>query len=193
MAYHIFETEALVLGGVSVGEANRYVLLLTEELGALRAVARSVRRENSKLRYALQKFSLSHVSLVRGKESWRLVGAVPEADYSATFRNAPLKRRISARIISLIERLHGEEVNPYAYQTIKHFYGALGAEENAERTPDIELVTALRLLFALGYMQKDADTEAYLTDADLSSAVLDRAAADREKLLAFVNHALATT
>ena len=50
MAHRIETLDALVLGGMPVGEAHRSIDLLTPQLGRIRAVARSVRHEKSKLR-----------------------------------------------------------------------------------------------------------------------------------------------
>ena len=49
-------------------EADRVYNILTRDLGLVRAHAIGVRREESKLRGALEPYSLSSVSLVRGKE-----------------------------------------------------------------------------------------------------------------------------
>ena len=51
--YRKFGTEGLVLQKRGVGEANVSVVLLTRELGLVRATARSARREASKLPYRL--------------------------------------------------------------------------------------------------------------------------------------------
>src|SRR3989344_4658930 len=75
MAHHVYDTEGFILGSTPLGEANHLISVLTQELGFIRGFARSSRRENSKLRYALQNLSFVRLSLVRGKEMWRIIGA----------------------------------------------------------------------------------------------------------------------
>ncbi|HVZ76226.1 MAG TPA: recombination protein O N-terminal domain-containing protein, partial [Candidatus Paceibacterota bacterium] len=55
----LFVTEGIVLGKRGVGEANMFLAILTREQGLLKASARSARREQSKLRYALEPFTLA--------------------------------------------------------------------------------------------------------------------------------------
>lgn len=74
MAERVYTTEALVVGERPSGEASKVFTLFTRELGLLRAYARSVRELRSKLRYNLSLHSLTRVSLVPGREYWKLVG-----------------------------------------------------------------------------------------------------------------------
>jgi len=75
--YRTYTTEAVVLGSRDAGEANKYYFLLTRELGLIHAFAQGVRELKSKLRYSLAELSYVKVSLVRGKEKWRLTSVVP--------------------------------------------------------------------------------------------------------------------
>src|SRR3989338_7449061 len=73
--YQKYHTDALVLGSREIGEADRMLLLFTREFGLVRGRCGGVRAGKSKMRYALQNYSLATVALVRGKLGWRLAGA----------------------------------------------------------------------------------------------------------------------
>lgn len=84
--------------------------LLTKELGLVRAHARSVREERSKLRYGLQNFSKSHITLVRGKDMWRITGAVQMDDHYHNFAIDNEKNLVLQKISNLlVHTLYGEE------------------------------------------------------------------------------------
>ena len=72
--YQKYQTEALVLGSRERGEADRVFALYTRDFGLVWARASGVRRENSKMRYALQSYCYIQTGLVRGKRGWRLAG-----------------------------------------------------------------------------------------------------------------------
>jgi DNA repair protein RecO (recombination protein O) len=188
MAYHIYQTTALVLGRTPVGESNAYISLLTKELGLIRAVARNVRSEKSKLRYALQKYMESEVSLVRGKDVWRITGAVPIDAHTQVLSGFLTRRALASRISRLTLRLHGEEHNPYAFESVRSFFGALGSAGVNE--DDLELVTVLRLLYALGYVGNDASLEGYITNSELHPALFVGIETDRDLMVSVVNQAL---
>ena len=76
MLHHIYHTEGFVLSGQSVGEANKYFRIFTKDFGMVGAMAQGIRLLQSKLRYSLQDYSYSKISLVRGKQVWRIVGAI---------------------------------------------------------------------------------------------------------------------
>src|ERR1035437_4083782 len=72
--HHIYTTKAIIIKSVPIGEANKYYFLLTEDLGFIRASAQGVRLDKSKLKGHLQEFCLVKISLVKGKEVWRITG-----------------------------------------------------------------------------------------------------------------------
>jgi len=153
MAHHIYQTEGIVIRSFPEGETSKYVEIFTRDLGMVGAHATSIRAEKSKLRYALADYSLSLISLVRGKLAWKIVNAVPGDNFFFEFKNDVLRRKAFVRILRLARKLiHGEEKNVILYETIM---GALRALQDVARTPedivDIQLLAALRVLNHLGY------------------------------------------
>ncbi|MEN9337772.1 MAG: hypothetical protein RIQ41_86 [Candidatus Parcubacteria bacterium] len=75
MAIEKYTTEALVIEHFDQGEHDRMYKLFTRDFGLVMAHAKSVRKLESKLRAHISPRSKSLVTLVQGKDVWRLVGA----------------------------------------------------------------------------------------------------------------------
>jgi len=141
MSYHIYTTPGIVLRHRPLREADRVYIILTRDLGLIRASAIGVRKETSKLRGALEPLSLSTVSLVRGKEYWRITSAIFESAVPPEF----------ATPFSLLEKLiTGESANPNLFDVIKK-------EVESYRSSDdmFEPRLVSEILFYLGYMREE--------------------------------------
>src|SRR3989344_2997459 len=131
MSYHIYTTKGIVLNSRPWREADRIYSILTRELGLVKAQALGVRKEGSKLRGAIEPVCLTTVSLVRGKEYWRLT--------SAEF----IKRFQKSQPLVMLEALvAGEASHPELFDAV---------EKHLE-SDEITLVS--RILFQLGYLQE---------------------------------------
>lgn len=75
MAIEKYVTQAIVIEAYDSGEHDRSYKLFTREHGLLIAHAKSVRKLESKLRAHVLPRTISLVTLVQGREVWRLVGA----------------------------------------------------------------------------------------------------------------------
>ena len=73
--YQKYQTEALILGSREQGENDRLYTLFTREFGLVQARASAVRKETSRMRYALQNYARANAALVKGKRGWRMAGA----------------------------------------------------------------------------------------------------------------------
>jgi len=69
-----YQTEAIVIKKVKLGEADRIITLYTPHLGKLQAVAKGVRRPRSKMSGHLELLTHSLVSLARGKNLDTITG-----------------------------------------------------------------------------------------------------------------------
>ncbi|MDZ4284360.1 MAG: recombination protein O N-terminal domain-containing protein [Patescibacteria group bacterium] len=151
MAYQTYTTDALVIGSKNRLTADRMVALFTREAGLVYARAVSVRREQSKLRYGLQDFSLSRVSLVRGKQGWRITGAECEGNlyFAANNRRS---RGALLRTLKLVHRLvRGEETHVALYDLLLDGLMELTLGQESEIVRG-ERILSLRILSALGYV-----------------------------------------
>src|SRR3989344_8517195 len=102
MSHHLYQTPGIVLSSSPYGEANRDFRIFTKELGLIRASAQGIRFLKSKLRYAIHDFSYCDLSLVRGKEVWRLTGVLKHSNLFEDFKGSPETFAVFARVFSLL-------------------------------------------------------------------------------------------
>ncbi len=151
MAYQTYTTDALVIGSFDQLTADRNIMLLTRDAGLVFGRAISVRKEQSKLRYGLQDFSLSRVSLVRGKHGWRVIGA-EECTNLYFMSDDRVVRGALLRIIKLVRRfVRGEEAHAIFYDALIDGLTTL-ASVPKEKVLLLERILMLRLLAILGYV-----------------------------------------
>ncbi len=146
---HKYETRAIVLSRSPVGEASAFLILLTSDLGLVRALTQGARKSGAKLAHALTTLAESDVVLVRGKDGWRLAGAVLAENWFARLGTAPSRAR-AGRIASLLLRLiTGEAHDQKLFPIIRNFFEALSTVSD-EMHEAAEILAALRILAALG-------------------------------------------
>lgn len=75
MAIEKYTTSCLVIESFDNGEHDKVYKLFTRDFGMITAHAKSIRKLESKLRAHVLPRSVSLVTLVQGREVWRLVGA----------------------------------------------------------------------------------------------------------------------
>jgi DNA repair protein RecO (recombination protein O) len=160
---HKYATPAVILARSPLAEAGMFATLLTSEFGLIRAAATGARRPGAKLAHALQTLDESDVSLVRGKDGWRLTGAVLAQDHFHAL--APGGRKRAARIASLLLRLvHGESADAPLFGIFRDFLAALPPLADAAQD-GAEVLAALRLLAALGLDSGAMPPAGYRADA----------------------------
>jgi DNA repair protein RecO (recombination protein O) len=166
MAHHIYTTDAFVLDSQLSGEADRYYTLFTKELGLIRATARGVRLQKSKLRYSLQDFSRSTISLVRGKEVWRITSARINDSLFARYREDKAVLHLVAQITTLLRRLlGGEEKNEELFTLISDGISFLEQKSySAQELKYLEIIIVLRILNNLGYLRHVEEFKLFLRE-----------------------------
>jgi recombinational DNA repair protein (RecF pathway) len=152
---HKYSTRGVVLARTPLREAGATVTLVTEEFGLVRARAEGLRKPGAKLAHALQALDECSVTLVRGKEGWRLSGALLEKNwFTELSRSARLR---VARVVSLFLRVApGDEQGSVLYGIFHTFLEALpGASE--------ELQDAAECIAALtwAYLRLSAEGNSY--------------------------------
>ena len=190
MSYRSYQTEALVLERRSQGEGNARFRFFTKELGLLFASAQGVRKESSKLRYSLEPFSELFLVLVRGKDSWRVVGA--SGARQSIMALSVKKRRVLARLFNLAGRISGEEKNEYLFSTLLN--GLQFLKETGELKPKelllFETLAAARILYSLGYFRGETRHQALFSTAGFTEELLFAIQKERSKLVKSVNDSL---
>lgn len=186
MSYHIYRTEGFILGSKNTGEANRQFLVYTKEIGFIYANAQGVRLLKSKLRHLLQDFSLCNLSLVRGKDHWRITNVAENSN--------PLKGEslvVFAKICLILKRfLHGEELNERLWSTLISGFNLLSTDElENSQLKSIEIILVLQSLSALGYISLPNALER-LVNEPVSASLISFLIGNERAVLSEINRAL---
>lgn len=190
--YHKHTTFAFVLNVSPSGEKNHFITLFTREFGMIRAKAQSVRVADSKLRYALQEYSYIEVSLVKGKDIWRITNALPI--YNIYFELKEKKEILMAiaRVFSLIKRLlpdEGSEI--YIFNDIEAICeNAQNVEYTKKAIETIEWLFVIRMMCFLGYSHKEQFENICDDKVDWTNEYLDSVIAHKSNAILAINQAL---
>ncbi len=191
--HHIYTTKAIIIRSIPIGEANKYYFLLTENLGFIRATAQGVRLDKSKLKGHLQDFCFVEISLVKGKDIWRITSVQTiEAGYFIKNTNKLIAIK---NVFNLLTRLlHGEEKNEALFASIESFYNFLLKNDlNLENIKNLETITVLRILYHLGYFKKTFELSNFVKNHDASLGLLDIFKKNRQIAILDINDALNET
>lgn len=165
MAHQIYTTKAIVCGAYDHNTSDKSFLLFTREAGMLFATARSVREERSKQRPALQEFSYINISLVKGKQGWRVGSVEAVENFFSNAVSRPARSSVVLLIKTLRRFIHGEEATPKLFDfCIQTLTGLSKAVENREF---LELLSELKILAELGYVN-DKDIPKGLKESNFS-------------------------
>ncbi len=146
--YEIYTTQALVLSARTQGESDHYVRFYTKELGLVGARVSGSRKEISKHRFSIQPYSFVSVSLVKGKQGFRMTGIEHERHLVLGKQN--ISKKSVSSVISLIELLvHGQEKD----ENLFHLLSQLLVPEMLTDELD-EIYIVVRLLKHLGYFDE---------------------------------------
>lgn len=192
MSHHIYHTSGFILGSSAVGEGSRAFRIFTRDLGLVRANAQGVRYQKSKLRYSLHDFSFCELSLVRGKERWRLTGASKQVDLFGELRGSAEMLAVFARVFSLLDRLlSGEEKNELLWSYLEE--AAKFAVLKAQPLPlvrNFEYILVLRVLSSLGYLGTSPDTRVFVESPYWSDALLSDMDTVTPRILTEINRSI---
>jgi DNA repair protein RecO len=144
-------TRGIVTGRMQAGEGSARVLLYTEELGLVSAIAKSAREERSKLRPHLTIGTYGDYALVKGELGWRIVGATGTRNIHFIL-NDTAKQESCARVIGVVRSLvHGDGTNRELFEALWDFITTLPRIAIEDITPT-EHRAVLGILAALGYV-----------------------------------------
>lgn len=145
----------------------------------LYADARSAREEKSKQRYGLQEFSRIRVSLVKGKNGWRVGSVEPIANYYTDAVDRAARGSV-VNIFRFLRRFFKAEEPAQELYHYTHIALTVASEENPNRTM-FEALVKLRILQMLGYVDAKKMPPAVLVEPkDMLQALtlLDQATVD---------------
>lgn len=200
MSHNIYTTSGFILKSVNFGEANKYFFIFTKEFGLIKATAQSVRHLKSKLRYGLEDYSLAQISVVRGREVWRLTSAEKKNSLDHSDRNKNSERLLLlSRIFALLLRLlHGEERNDLLFDYVKEGMNFLNdydleIKNKEEDLANFECIMALRILSALGYVGKLGDFDQFTLSPYFTPELLTKMSTLKTQAILEINKSLKET
>ena len=179
MSHHVYKTEGLIISSHPSGESNKFYYIFTRDLGLVFASAQGVRKLQSKLRYSLQDFSFAQISLVRGKNMWKITNAVYEKNFYQLFKESDAKIFVCSQIFSLIKKLlAGEEKNEILFDIVKSSLRFLEESElNSDEIKNFECIAVLKILHNLGYLGESDSLKKFIEEQvwslELISAMMD--------------------
>jgi len=142
-----------VISSREVGESSKLIKIFTREIGLINAYAQGIRELRSKLRYSLQDLSYVSISLVRGKNIWRISGTYQVLTLPLIKAEGD-RLRILSRILKLMLRLVGfDDKNKELFDELRDAICFLGKEElNSRDLRNFEIIVVLKILYHLGYL-----------------------------------------
>jgi len=154
----------------------------------VRARAQGLRKPEAKLAAALVTFAESDLVLVRGKEGWRVAGAVLVESWFSRITHTDARIR-AARVSGLLTRLvAGEERDIALYPIVRGFFEALSCLPE-ELFEEAELLVVLRVLSAIGLDAGELPNEPAVFTPRVLATVRDR----RADYIARINHGIAAS
>ncbi len=169
------------------------MFIFTRDLGLVGAHAQSTRRVDSKLRYALDAPSRSTVSLVRGKNMWRLKSAVPDKRFYSVFKENQEKFKLCTRTFSLLKKLlAGEEANAPLFDLVNNFLDFLEEKEitDVNDFKNLETIIMLRILYVLGYVPENDLTRQFAHSTEWTMEIIKAIEPQRKEAVVIINESL---
>ena len=120
----LYRDKGVVLRSYKLGESDRIVVLMTEQHGKVRAVAKGIRKTKSKIGARLEPMSHVEVQLYKGREL-DTVSQVELIDSSARLHNSLDKLTQGMSMLEAVDQIaEDREPSPHLYRML---HGALNA------------------------------------------------------------------
>jgi len=178
--HHIYTTPAFIIHSSQYGEAGKFLMMFTRDFGMIGATAQGIRLIQSKLRYHTQDSCYSNISIVRGKEVWRLTGA-EGLEYQKN-------NILYLKILKLLKRLlQGEEKNEKLFNIVERLYLTPIEEKDYET---VESLTVLRILNTLGYVGYIDELGQFLDSDHINTELLANFSSYKPKVVRIINESL---
>ncbi len=143
-----YQTEAVIIHKIKLGEADRILTCYTPHLGKLRAVAKGVRRPRSKLSGHLELLTHCLITLARGRNLDTIIGSQTISSYLKLKSDLELSAS-SLYIIELIDQFTAEHLENYPlFQLLLRTLDDLCQKANNEL---IQHYFEMHMLTACGY------------------------------------------
>ena len=151
--HHKYHTEGLIIGGFPSREANKFLLVFTRDFGLVGASAQGTRNISSKYRYGLEECSLSDLSLVKGREHWKITNVIPRDNFYFGRQVSQDKREIFVKVNALLRRfLQGEEGDEVLFKIVLDGFRAIQKAPSL-MLETLETILVLKIISSLGILK----------------------------------------
>lgn len=194
MSRMFYQLAGLIVATREIGEADWLLVVITPDYGLIKVVAKGVRLSKSKLRPSLPLWRPVSLTVVKGREIWRLVGA-ERVGHSTLALPA---ERLFAKLSVLLLRLVPEEAPaPALYRELKAGLEYFAKFNAFNLTPAVasagELILVWRTLSALGYASPPAGLPPLLIQGRWDRELLVQTHRARRQTAAAINHSLSAS
>ncbi len=118
-------TEAIVLGRINYGEADRIITMLTPEHGKLRLMAKGVRRVKSKLAGGIELFSVSTITFVPGRgDIGTLVSTRLRKHYGSIVKDLA-RTQLGYIVLKQIDTVTEDQPDSEYFELLEHIFDSL--------------------------------------------------------------------
>ena len=181
----------IVIARRGAGEGSLRVSLYSDTLGLVQATARSAREERSQLRSHLQEGTWGTFTLVLGRDTWRVTGAVDARNLYFSGMEKPAKES-AARVLEMVRQLvHGEGSDAGLFASLWEFFHILPLLREKEAR-DAECLAVLRALSSLGYVEDSPAVRDFL-GIHYDTPRLMKARGARSRLVKIINGGIAAS
>lgn len=141
--HHVYLTEGIIINSYPLKEQDVFVVVLTKDLGLIKAIVTSGRKIESRHRQSVQPFSVGEYAFVNGKGGWRMTNAVIESVITEN-------RELISKVFGVVEKMIPDEDDmEEVYDLIKKFLSHIN-----DYNPEIlEVWVVYMLLEILGYVE----------------------------------------
>lgn len=188
--YQIYTTEGLIIESRIFGESNKIYFILTRDFGLIKATAQGVCKIESKQKFGLQTLSFSKISLVKGRDIWKITSAISLENVFSNLKEDRNKLNIFIRIISLIRKLLlEEEKEPIFFDVVEFLYKFLKTENasNKDKLSSAELLTVMKILHTAGYLGDNKNFGNLLEVDDFNDETMNNIKRIKREMLREVN------
>lgn len=143
------KTRAIILSRTDYSEADRILTLLSPDLGKLRVIARGVRREKSKLAGGIELFSISNITLIRGKSDLYTITSTRLIHHYAKIVQNLDRTMLAYDLVKQLDRATEDEPGREYFNLLEGVFATL--EDKQVSADLIRLWFGVRLLQLGGY------------------------------------------
>lgn len=189
MSRFFYQTEGLIIGSRDWGEADQLLSVVTPDYGLIKIMVKGTRLIKSKLRFNLQLWRPVNLTLVRGNEVWRLVGAeLVGGEPKLSLINYRLLSRVG---ILLTRFVPAESEAKKLYYYLREALKFLAREPlNEDKLNLVELVLVAKILAVLGYVSIQKALPFGLWQEAWTSNLLDQVKPKRQQMIGLINQAI---